>query len=57
MQVHIYSDNLAIVTGVDTALKVEAGGKETIRRDRFTDTWMKRNGQWQVIATQVTRLQ
>jgi len=24
---------------------------------RFTDTWVKRNGQWQVVATQVTKVQ
>ena len=28
------------------------GGKPFTRRYRFTDTWLKRSGQWQIIAAQ-----
>jgi Domain of unknown function (DUF4440) len=50
MKVHAYGDT-AVVTGI---LRVRGSGKEGAfdRRYRFTDTWLFRNNQWQVIAAQ-----
>ena len=56
MRVEIYSDSLAVVTGVDRTVKLDKDKKEIVHEDRFTDTWLKRTGQWQVIAAHVTRL-
>jgi len=53
--VHVYSDSLAVVTGIDVTTRVE-DGRAVTREDRFTDTWINRNGQWQLVATQVQRL-
>lgn len=53
--VHIYSETLAVVTGIDVTTRTD-NGKEIIHEDRFTDTWLKRGDQWQVIAAHVTRL-
>lgn len=53
--VRVHSDTLAVITGVDVTTRIE-NGKEVFHEDRFTDTWVNRNGQWQVIAAQVTRL-
>jgi ketosteroid isomerase-like protein len=44
-------DNTMIVTGW-LIMRGRSGGKPFERRYRFTDTWLKRNGQWQIIAAQ-----
>lgn len=43
--------NTMIVTGW-LILRGRSGGTPFERRYRFTDTWLKRNGQWQIIAAQ-----
>ena len=43
--------NTIVVTGW-LVLRGHGGGKPFDRRFRFTDTWLKRNGQWQIIAAQ-----
>jgi ketosteroid isomerase-like protein len=43
--------NTMIVTGW-LVMRGRSGGKPFDRRYRFTDTWLKRNGQWQIIAAQ-----
>ena len=55
LTVRVYSDTMAVVTGTDITSRIE-NGKEVVHEDRFTDTWIDRNGRWQVIAAQVTRL-
>jgi ketosteroid isomerase-like protein len=50
MKVHLNGDT-AVVTGV---LLTRGSGKDGgfDRRYRFTDTWLLRNAQWQLIAAQ-----
>ena len=50
MKVHDFG-NTAVVTGI---LILNGRGKDGafVRRYRFTDTWMKRDGNWQIIAAQ-----
>jgi ketosteroid isomerase-like protein len=55
LSVHVYSDTLAVVTGIDVTTRTD-NGVEVVHEDRFTDTWLKRGGGWQVIAAQVIRL-
>ena len=43
--------NTMVVTGW-LVLRGRGGGKPFERRFRFTDTWVKRNGQWQIVAAQ-----
>lgn len=43
--------NAMIVTGW-LVMRGHGGGKPFERRYRFTDTWLKRNGRWQIIAAQ-----
>jgi hypothetical protein len=31
-------------------MKVRSAGKETTDQNRFTDTWIKRDGRWQCVA-------
>ena len=45
--------NTAIAIGV-IAVKETHGGKSVVRRERFIDTWINRNGSWICIATDAT---
>ncbi len=56
MKVHIYSNNVAVVTGIDTTRGIDKAGNEWMHQDRFTDTYVKRKGIWQCVAAQVTRI-
>ena len=49
--------NSAIVTGINRVRGKDAEGKPFERRTRFTDTYIKRDGRWQVWATQGTAVQ
>jgi len=50
MKLHDFGD-VQVVTGI---LHLRGKGKQGAfdRRYRFTDTWQRRNGQWQIIAAQ-----
>ena len=48
--------NVAIVTGVNHVKGKDGKGVAYDRKVRFTDTWIKRDGRWQAIATQGIRL-
>lgn len=49
--------DVAVVTGVNRVKGRDAAGKSFDRRVRFTDTFIKRDGRWQVWATQGTVIQ
>ncbi len=49
--------NTAVVTGVNHEVGRDAQGKAMDRRVRFTDVYIKRDGRWQVWATQGTTIQ
>jgi ketosteroid isomerase-like protein len=48
--------NTAVVTGVNHVVGRDAAGKAINRRVRFTDVFIKRDGRWQVWATQGTTI-
>jgi ketosteroid isomerase-like protein len=50
LQVHLY-DNTAIVTGW-LFINGKSSGTEFKRKYRFTDIWLKKNEDWQIIAAQ-----
>jgi ketosteroid isomerase-like protein len=52
MAAHVYGDS-AVVTGV-YRVKGTENGKSYLRRGRFTDTWISRNGTWVCVASQFT---
>ena len=52
MSVHVFG-NTAIATGVFRAKGVE-GGKSYVRRERFVDTWLFKNGKWVCVASNAT---
>ncbi len=49
--------NTAIVTGINHVKGRDEQGQPFARRTRFTDTFIKRDGRWQVRATQGTLIQ
>jgi ketosteroid isomerase-like protein len=55
LQVHVFG-NAAVAIGANT-LKGTFKGQDISGTYRFTDTWLKRNGKWQVVASQSTKLQ
>jgi ketosteroid isomerase-like protein len=55
LKVHIYG-NTAVAAGTNT-LKGTYKGQDIGGKYRFTDTWVKRNGKWQAVASQYTKVQ
>ena len=52
MTAHVFGDS-AIVTGIYRVKGTEKG-KAYLRRERFIDTWVMRNGVWVCVTSQVT---
>jgi len=52
--IYVVSDTVAVVTG--TSVKADVKGNESAVRERFTHTWINRNGQWQLAAAQATAI-
>ena len=53
-KVRFFGDGLAMVYGSERATHTGSDGKDTMRCLVWTDTWLKRNGKWQIIAAQDT---
>ncbi len=49
---HVYGDTV-VVTGAYRE-RIRIMGKSVLRRGRFTDTWIYRNGRWECVASQAT---
>ncbi|MGE5361334.1 MAG: nuclear transport factor 2 family protein [Bacteroidales bacterium] len=54
LQPRVYGD-FAVVTGTNH-LRGKYKGQDITGRYRFTDTFIKRNGQWKLLATQATKI-
>lgn len=52
LEVHMFSANLGVVVGTFRAKGSSRDGRAFDRTYRFTDTWMRRSGEWQCIASQ-----
>jgi hypothetical protein len=52
-----FGDSLAMVYGSESSVRREKDGTEQSRCLIWTDTWFKRNGNWQIIAAQDTRFE
>jgi ketosteroid isomerase-like protein len=48
--VHSFGPNAAVVTGLAREVGKTSSGKAFSHAYRFTDTWVKRNGEWQCVA-------
>jgi ketosteroid isomerase-like protein len=54
MTVHVYG-NFATVTGINNETATDKGADASGAK-RFTDVFVKRDGRWQCVATQATRV-
>ena len=52
VKVRFFGDNLAVLYGRESSIRKSKGGKEHTRWVVWTDTWLKRDGHWQIIAVQ-----
>jgi len=52
ISVHIFG-NVGVATGV-FHVKGVAGGKPFVRRNRFADTWLEKNGNWVCVSASAT---
>lgn len=51
-RVRFIGDNVAMIYGSETSIRKDENGKDFNRTLVWTDTWLKRNGKWQIIAVQ-----
>jgi len=56
MKARLYGDNVAVVLG-KTSVKGTTEGKPFDRIVQFTDTLIKRDGRWQLVAGHVSRIE
>jgi len=54
-KVRFFGDDLAVVYGSESSVRKSKAGTENSRCLIWTDTWLKRNGKWQIIAAQDTQ--
>jgi hypothetical protein len=53
-KVRFFGDQLALIYGSERALRKPPNGPEAMRCLVWTDTWLKRDGKWQIVAAQDT---
>lgn len=51
VKIRFFGDNLAIAYGSESRVKTK-DGKDSVETLIWTDTWLKRNGRWQIIAAE-----
>ena len=54
VKVRFFGDSIAIAYGAESQIRKAEDGKEAKRCQVWTDTWLKRNRQWQIVAAQDT---
>jgi len=50
MSVHVYGSDVAVIFGTAKESGKDASGRAFAHTYRFTDTWVKRGGEWQCVA-------
>jgi hypothetical protein len=54
VKVRFFGDSVAVAYGAESRIQKAADGTESKRCQVWTDTWLKRSGQWQIVAAQDT---
>jgi len=54
VKVRFFGDSLAIAYGAESRMRKDLDGNEAKRCLVWTDTWLKRNARWQIVAAQDT---
>jgi hypothetical protein len=52
IKVHLFGDATAVAYGTENSMRMNKVGKRHKRCLAWTDTWLKRSGQWQIVAAQ-----
>jgi len=52
VKVHFFGDAMAILYGSESAIHTETDGRKHTVKLTWTDTWLRRNGTWQIVAAQ-----
>jgi len=52
VKIRFFGDTLAIAYGSESRVKTSKDGKDEVETLIWTDTWLKRNGRWQIIAAE-----
>jgi hypothetical protein len=56
VKVRFFGDSIAIAYGAESWIDKANDGNDTKRCQVWTDTWLKRDGKWQIVAAQDTIL-
>jgi hypothetical protein len=56
-KVRFFGASLAIVYGSESSIRKDKSGKDFKRSLAWTDTWLKRNGQWQIVTAQDMKME
>ncbi len=51
-KVRFFGDSVAVIYGSESRVRKGKDGKDSTQAQVWTDTWLRRNGQWQIIAAQ-----
>jgi hypothetical protein len=54
VKVRFFGDSIAVAYGAESRMVKDKDGKEEKRCQIWTDTWLKRGGNWQIVAAQDT---
>jgi hypothetical protein len=55
-RVRFFGESAALIYGSESSIRKGTDGKEFKRCLVWTDTWLKRNGAWQVVSAQDTQI-
>lgn len=55
-KVRVYGSNIAVETGKVTFKGADKNGKTTAGSERYTSTWIRRDGRWQIIADHISSI-
>ena len=56
-RVHFFGENLAVISGREHAIGKDKAHPDAKVCQVWTDTWLKRDGRWQIIAAQDNRVE
>ena len=56
IRIRLFGDSVALAYGKESSISKPKKGAELKHCLVWTDTWLKRNGEWQIVAAQDTRI-
>lgn len=56
IQIRLFGDSVAVAYGDESSVSKQKDGTKEKHCLVWTDTWLKRNGKWQIVAAQDTRV-